>query len=318
MNQPVKPADNPCVASTTTNRIATGADKDDDANGDRRFCGRCGSMLVDGLCPSCDAPTAAWSVHVRRALATPTAKLVAALVVVLLVLCGLLAVTWQARDRQDSRTSTLTRRLTADDHVISALSHRISELESRVTGHPDVATVAKRVQGSVVTIDEQDGHGSGFALQAGGGHTTLVTDFHVVADTWDHGGRQVGVRQADRTLTGTVAKVDIPDDLALVTIDVELPTLERAPTKPAVGDPVTVVGSPLELAGTVTTGVVSAYRDNAVQFSAPISPGNSGGPLVDRDGRVIGVARAKLVADGAEGLGFAVPIDTVCSTVLTC
>jgi putative serine protease PepD len=309
------------VASTATKRIATG-EKRDDADDDRRFCGRCGSTLVDGRCPTCDAPATAWAGNVRRAiaapLATPTAKLIAALVVVLLVLAGLLAVTWQARDRQDSRTSALTRRVTADDNVISALSHRISELEARVTGHPDVATVAKRVQASVVTIDEKDGHGSGFALQAGGGHTTLVTDFHVVADTWDHGGRQVGVRQADRTLTGTIAKVDIPDDLALVTVDGEMPTLERAAAKPAVGDPVTVVGSPLELAGTVTTGVVSAYRDNAVQFSAPISPGNSGGPLVDRDGRVIGVARAKLVADGAEGLGFAVPIDTVCSTVLSC
>src|SRR5947209_1571851 len=124
MNRPPKPADNPCVASTATNRIAR-ADERDDANGDRRFCGRCGSTLVAGRCPSCDASSGAWPNNVRRALATPlatpTAKLVAALVVVLLVLGGLLAVTWQARDRQDSRTSALTRRVTADDHVISAL-----------------------------------------------------------------------------------------------------------------------------------------------------------------------------------------------------
>ncbi len=243
---------------------------------------------------------------------------VAALVVVLLVLSGLLAVTWQARGRQDRRTSALTKRVAADDAVISALSHRISDLETKVSGHPDVATVAKRVQGSVVTIEEKDGRGSGFAMQAGGGHTTIVTDFHVVADTLDHGGHQVGVRIADRAMTGTITKTDIPDDLALVTVDGNLPTLEKATAKPAVGDPVIAVGSPLDLAGTVTTGVVSAYRDNAIQFSAPISPGNSGGPVVDRDGRVIGVARAKLVADGAEGLGFAVPIDTVCSTVLSC
>ena len=82
------------------------------------------------------------------------------------------------------------------------------------------------------------------------------------------------------------------------------------------------VGSPLGLGSTVTLGVISGFRSlegsDYVQFSAAISPGNSGGPVVDRDGRVIGVARAKLVADGAEGLGFAVPIDTVCSTVLSC
>jgi putative serine protease PepD len=243
---------------------------------------------------------------------------IAALVVILLVLAGLLAVTWQGRDRLDRRTAALTRRVSADDIVISGLSHRISDLETKVSGHPDVATVAKQVQGSVVTIDEKDGHGSGFAMQSGGGHTTIVTDFHVVADTLDHGGHQVDVRIGDKTVKGAIGKTDIPDDLALVTVDVDMPTLQKAPAKPAVGDPVIVVGSPLELAGTVTTGVVSAYRDNAVQFSAPISPGTSGGPLVDRDGHVIGVARAKLVADGAEGLGFAVPIDTVCSSVLSC
>jgi S1-C subfamily serine protease len=289
-----------------------------DADVDRHFCGRCGATLVDGRCPSCDAPSPGWTSTVKRAAASPVAVVVAALVVVLLVLSGLLAVTWQARDRQDRNTSTLTKRVAADDAVISALSHRISDLETKVSGHPDVATVAKRVQGSVVTIDEKDGHGSGFVMQTGGGHATIVTDFHVVADTLDHGGHQVGVRVADRTLTGTVSKVDIPDDLALVTVDGDLPALQKATVKPAVGDPVIAVGSPLDLAGTVTTGVVSAYRDNAIQFSAPISPGNSGGPVVDRDGRVIGVARAKLVADGAEGLGFAVPIDTVCSTVLSC
>jgi putative serine protease PepD len=72
------------------------------------------------------------------------------------------------------------------------------------------------------------------------------------------------------------------------------------------------------LENSVSSGVVSALRDGMVQFSAPISPGNSGGPVVDLSGRVIGIARSKLVGNGAEGLSFAVPISVVCGVLGTC
>jgi putative serine protease PepD len=62
--------------------------------------------------------------------------------------------------------------------------------------------------------------------------------------------------------------------------------------------------------------VVSGFRSidgsDYIQFSAPISPGNSGGPVVDADGRVVAVATAKFVAPGAEALSLAIPVQTVC------
>ena len=92
--------------------------------------------------------------------------------------------------------------------------------------------------------------------------------------------------------------------------------------RPAVGDPVLAVGAPLGLAGSVTSGLVSAFRTEDgveyMQFDAPISPGNSGGPIVDADGQVVGVAVGKYVGGGAEGLGFAIPTDVLCRRIDTC
>ena len=71
------------------------------------------------------------------------------------------------------------------------------------------------------------------------------------------------------------------------------------------------VGSPLNLANSVTSGVLSSYRKDHIQTNAEIYPGNSGGPLITKDGRVIGVNTLKLVTEKFEGLGFAIHIDLV-------
>ena len=81
------------------------------------------------------------------------------------------------------------------------------------------------------------------------------------------------------------------------------------------GQQVFAVGSPadLSLKNTVTSGILSAFRDNFIQTNAQIYPGNSGGPLIDSTGRVIGVNTKKLLTRKFEGLGFAVPIRLVFS-----
>ena len=98
--------------------------------------------------------------------------------------------------------------------------------------------------------------------------------------------------------------------------------MRRAAAAPKIGDSVLVVGAPLGLEDTVTSGIVSARRTenghDYLQFSAPISPGNSGGPVVDDQGRVIGTAVAKFVGDDAEGLALAVPVAHVCDGLHAC
>jgi putative serine protease PepD len=117
-------------------------------------------------------------------------------------------------------------------------------------------------------------------------------------------------------------RVDPTDDLAIVHVTERWTALVSITQRPKVGATVMAVGSPLGLSGTVTVGIVSGYRSlegsDYVQFSAPISPGNSGGPVVDARGRVVAVASAKLVGDGVEALSLAIPVQTVCLSLVTC
>jgi putative serine protease PepD len=171
----------------------------------------------------------------------------------------------------------------------------------------------------VWTVEAGDYLGTAFAFsRTSAGETLLVTNFHVVAATYNGGGRSVGLKHGDTSYSGQIVAASEDDDLVAISVPATIPLLTRATGNPTVGDPVLSIGSPLGLSQTVTTGVVSALRDGMVQFSAPISPGNSGGPVIDRNGNVVGVAEKKYVGDGAEGLGFAISIATVCKTVVTC
>jgi S1-C subfamily serine protease len=68
----------------------------------------------------------------------------------------------------------------------------------------------------------------------------------------------------------------------------------------------------------VTGGIVSGIRSEGIQFTAPISPGSSGGPIVDHRGAVVGVVQASLVGRGTQSLNFAIPARQVCSSLRVC
>lgn len=248
--------------------------------------------------------------------------------VVLLILCtmvGSLAVLLdrlQSDAQKDRTAAAATQKAQAeqDQAAINALSERLGRLETQVGQQPDLAKVARDVGPSVYTVQTTKEIGSGFAIVKLGTATGVVTDYHVIKDAWESGNHQVLVVRSDppSTLTGTIQKVDPADDLALVSVDADLPLLQAAKAAPLVGDPILAVGSPLGLGGSATSGIVSAFRNGKLQFSAPVSPGNSGGPVVDRQGHVVGVTQSKLVGDATEGLGFATLISVVCQTMATC
>lgn len=181
---------------------------------------------------------------------------------------------------------------------------------------PDWPAIAVVVSRSVVTISTSYGLGSGWVVHSGQAGSDLVTNFHVVAEAWEAGTVVVDVAIGDRTVHGTVVRVDTNDDLAVVHIAISLPALQRAALRPRLAENVMAVGSPLGLDRTVSIGVVSGFRSvegsDYIQFSAAISPGNSGGPVVDAHGRVIAVATAKFVSPGSEALSLAIPVQTVC------
>ena len=160
-----------------------------------------------------------------------------------------------------------------------------------------------------------DSGGSGFVISRDG---LVVTNNHVI-----EGATSVKVHLGDRDYTAEVKGVDPATDLALLKIDAgrDLRYLELGDSdKLRVGDWVMVVGNPLNLDKTVTTGVVSAKGrsigisgdssfENFIQTDAAINFGNSGGPLINMRGEVVGIATA--INWGAENIGFAVPVSTL-------
>jgi putative serine protease PepD len=293
------------------------------SDGAAGFCTACGRPLDEqGQCPVHGA--GAQVPPPRRPLSARLRRLTPVAVAVVLV-GGLVAGIAVVRAQQQDDNRRLGRALAAVDHRLQAqtdaangLSRRLATVEARLNSQPDAAAVAKRVEASVFTVVAGDALGTSFVLASSGGSSSLVTNFHVVADEWDAGRHTVHLRQEGRELDATIDRVSKGDDVAVLVAPASLPVLPRATAQPAVGDSVLVVGAPLGLGGSVSNGIISAFRDGYIQFSAPIAPGNSGGPLVNLRGEVVGVARSKLVAEGAEGLSFAIPIAVVCTAVSVC
>jgi putative serine protease PepD len=189
----------------------------------------------------------------------------------------------------------------------------------------DVSDLYERVSPGVVSIEVTTagggGTGSGFVLDRDG---YILTNDHVV-----DGAQTVRVHFADSGAGGVAARVtgvDPSTDLALLKIDAgdrTLTPLALGSSKDLkVGQPAIAIGSPFRLEGTLTTGVISALGrsitapnnfsiDNVVQTDAAINPGNSGGPLLDANGRVVGInAQIATNTQSNSGVGFAIPIDT--------
>lgn len=188
-------------------------------------------------------------------------------------------------------------------------------------GPASVATVAERVTPAIVQllVEGSDGRSSGSGvIFRSDGH--ILTNEHVVS-----GASRVSVVLSDgRRLDGRVVGGDADTDIAVVKVGGgPYPTaVLGSATALRAGDTCIAIGSPLGLAGgpSVSVGVLSAlgrFIDaddhrlyDMIQTDAAISPGSSGGALLDRGGNVIGITTAIAVSDaGAEGLGFATPID---------
>lgn len=182
------------------------------------------------------------------------------------------------------------------------------------TGTSTLKDVIFNTQKKVVMIELEDGSlGSGFLYNDQG---DVITNAHVVA-----GALNVKVKTADaRTLTGKVIGIGTDTDIAVVRVPELVGTepLKLAQKGSAdVGDNVLALGSPLGLQNTITTGIISGVgRDftidpyvytNLYQISAPIAPGNSGGPLIHADtGEVLGINSA--MASESNTIGFSIPV----------
>jgi putative serine protease PepD len=212
--------------------------------------------------------------------------------------------------------------LASQARTIAHLQAEMRILEVRAAAQPDWAAIAAVVSPSVLTISTDVDLGSGWVAHSDATGSDVVTNYHVIEPAASAGIVTVDVRQFDRVMKGRIVRVDKTDDLAVVHVSERVPALQVAALRPKVATDVMVIGSPLGLSDSVSVGVVSSFRSlfgsDYMQFSAPISPGNSGGPVVDAKGRVVAIATAKLVGDGAEALGFGIPVQTACAGLVAC
>ncbi|MCD8218866.1 MAG: trypsin-like peptidase domain-containing protein [Ruminococcus sp.] len=188
-----------------------------------------------------------------------------------------------------------------------------------------VEGVAAAVCHSIVEIDTYtdadatylSGTGSGIILSEDG---YIITNAHVITD-----GESFEVITDDEvTYTATVVGSDTKTDIAVIKVDAEnLPAATMGNSDEIVlGEAVVAIGNPAGLTGSVTNGIVSGlnrqirsdatgFDMNCIQTNAAISPGNSGGALVNMYGQVIGITSSKYVSSSYEGLGFAITINEV-------
>lgn len=196
----------------------------------------------------------------------------------------------------------------------------------------DAKTIAAAVTPSVVSISVTTrtggGTGSGSIYSSSSTESFIITNNHVVADAAASGTIEVELLNGE-VYPATIIGRDIAYDIAVIKIKVgNLSVIKLGDSaKVSVGDPVIAIGSPLGLASTVTSGIISALNRpvitgstglesyvNAIQTDAAINPGNSGGALVDASGKLIGVNSAIATlssgtASGSIGLGFSIPIN---------
>jgi S1-C subfamily serine protease len=226
-------------------------------------------------------------------------------------------VAWQGE------VSKLRREVAALSGHDAKLSGRLESAERKLNRREvGIAPLAARVLKSVFTVETDYGLGSGFVAWQEDGATFLVTAHHVVEG---NPSSSVTITRKGSSWTGTIDAVDPKNDLALIRINGKpagakpLWQAVHGSGRPKPGDELVLVGSPFGLAGSVTTGVVSRVTKKAIQTDAAANPGNSGGPAIDKRGRIVGVlVSGGSPAYGVQNINFAVPIERVCVKLRSC
>ena len=204
-------------------------------------------------------------------------------------------------------------------HAIAALVFLAGSLpagaqtSTRDPGEANIIRAARQVSPAVVSVSAANvGSGSGVIIRRDG---IVVTNAHVVGNALS-----VEIGLADgRTVSGRVLGRDASVDIAVVRVNADgLPAAQLGDSdRLEVGQTAIAIGNPIGLERTVTTGIISAINRSPrgfelgglIQTDAAINPGNSGGPLLDSQGRVVGINSA--ILRGTTGLGFAIPINLV-------
>ena len=228
-------------------------------------------------------------------------------------------VTYLALKDNLTETKTINVNPSKFDTKSEALS--ATEAYNKVAPAAVVVSTKSVTQGYFMQTQEVEGIGSGFIINEEG---YILTNYHVVK-----GAQEISVTLSnDVTTTAQVVNYDENQDVAMIKItdeSVEIPATVELGDSDALqpGEEVIAIGTPLstELSSTVTKGIISATSRsvavesgvtmNLIQTDAAINAGNSGGPLVNTKGEVVGINSSKISGEAVEGIGFSIPINDI-------
>ncbi|MCS4486645.1 S1C family serine protease [Staphylococcus americanisciuri] len=271
-----------------------------------------------------------WTEKVTQFVTREWAKILVVLGA-LLILILLFAIFKGMNDSNDSAREDIQTSTGKDNkHITQTMVHANAATKSVVAIENNQEVTPETVQDAEQQAQTQNESGSGVVYKEVDGLLYILTNAHVVGEKKQH-----DLTYADnKTVKGTVIGKDKWSDIAVMTVkasDVQDKALQPIKLGDAnqlvLGEPVLVVGNPLGLdfRNTVGEGIVSGLdrnvpidvdKDNeydmlvhAFQVDAPINPGDSGGAVVDQDGKLIGIASLKISMPNVEGMAFAIPIN---------
>ena len=228
-------------------------------------------------------------------------------------------VTYLALKDNLTQTKTINVNPSKFDTKSEALS--ATEAYNKVAPAAVVVSTKSVTQGYFMHTQEVEGIGSGFIINEEG---YILTNYHVI-----QGAQEISVTLSnDVTTTAQIVNYDENQDVAMIKItdeNVEIPATVELGDSDALqpGEEVIAIGTPLstELSSTVTKGIISATSRsvavesgvtmNLIQTDAAINAGNSGGPLVNTKGEVVGINSSKISGEAVEGIGFSIPINDI-------
>ncbi|UCC58981.1 MAG: trypsin-like peptidase domain-containing protein [Candidatus Bathyarchaeum sp.] len=242
----------------------------------------------------------------------------AAILIILIANTAILAVTFLYTQNQ---LANMEKTLTEQNREIQDLQNRIEILDTvNQTGIMPWPTIYDQLKHSVVRIETDLGLGSGFVYDEDG---RIITNYHVIENATTIQVTFLDGNTASADMIGT----DPYSDIAVVKVSSQVTTLQPVvlgdSSDLTVGEPVAAMGNPFGLSDTLTAGIVSSLGRtidapggyliiDIIQMDAAVNPGNSGGPLVNVKGQVVGVNTAIQSETGTfAGIGFAIPSDTV-------
>lgn len=217
-----------------------------------------------------------------------------------------------------TNSNILVRKVTSEN-VKTTTVEEISDLKTAINNVYDAAVYIE------VTGDRLSSSGSGFVYKTDDNYGYILTNYHVI----DGGKKYVITFSNGKEVEASLVNGDEYYDIAVLKVNkdsvIKVATLGDSSTL-ELGDTVFTVGAPLgkEYMGTITKGIVSGinrmvsielssgnYLMEVIQTDASINSGNSGGPICNIKGEVIGITSSKLIGSGVEGMGFAIPINSV-------